>query len=320
MSGREVDGQLELTISTEKDSYYVDEPIYLVARLSNKGPSALPVPPPRIEPSGIPSNIGLSVKASEGITLQPVSREVAGGIELTGQRSELTTLGPGKSWVVVVDVLAAYGRGTDRGNMIFRRGRLERDEYTIEAFYKASLEQTGIIRSKPLKLRIKRAPPWEWTARARILKAHKLYRSDSSDSMRQKAIKLYQKTIKKHPKSRYLADAYRMLVEVARDRDVDSLKWKVYETQTKFKDPVFLYDLAMHLEETAYMDRDRLIGLLRALAWRVPGSTFSEVVKQRLAFEEIVTKTLKKEEPAADTAGQEEASVEKETMKQEDVT
>lgn len=292
--------QLALTIRTEKESYYIDEPVYLVARLSNPTSSPKPVLPPKIEPSGIPSNIGLLVKSSSGATLQPVSREKTGGVELTGGGGESIALDPGRSWVVVVDMLAAYGRGKDKGTMIFRRGRLERGEYTIEAFYRSSYAHSGIIRSNPVVIRVGRVPPWEWLAHRRMLKAHSLYRSERSREQRQEAVRLYEKIIRKHKKSRYLSDAYRMLTELSRDEDAPAIKAMVYSTHAKFRDPVFLYNFLMGLEETSRMERAELISLLGRFYWRAPGTAFSEIVKQRLTFEEMVAKAAnaaRKEEP-----------------------
>ena len=283
-------GNLELSISTERVTNYLDEPLYLVARLSNTGSESLPVPPPRIEPSGIPSNIGLSFKSVGGKMIQPLSREKTGGIELSDRGDELSRLLPGSSWVVVVDLLAAYGRGHDRGNMVFRRGRLDKGEYDIEAFYKASFAHSGIIRSGPLRIIVKNPPLGDRSARQKIFKAHTLYRSDSTEPARRKAIKLYEEAIRKHPRSRYLPDAYRMLVELSREQTADTIKGRVYEAQTKYSDPVFLYDLTMHLEETDQMNREELIDLFYRIRWRLPRSVFAEIVGQRLKFEETIGK------------------------------
>jgi hypothetical protein len=305
------DNKLELSISTEKNTYYINEPIYLVARLTNTGSVPLPVPPPRIEPSGIPSNIGLSVKSSRGETLQPVSREKTGGIEISPRGDDLTTLNPGKSWVVVVDMLAAYGTGQDLGNMVFRRGRLDKGEYTIEAFYRASLAESGIMKSNPLNVSVRRTPTCELPAMKKLFKAHHLYRSEQPEEARQKALRIYRKVIRKYPTSRYLSDAYRMLVELSRGEKAGSIKKAVYDSQSKFADPVFLYNVAMHLEETAVMDRNILIDLLRKLYWRAPGTTFSEVIRQRLIFEEIVSRSLNKDEKGEAASGQSATSEEK---------
>jgi hypothetical protein len=301
MPDEEPGTQLALGISTEKESYYLDEPVYLIARLSNPTASPLPVLPPRIEPSGIPSNIGLLLKTRAGATLQPVSREKTGGVELTGGGGESMALEPGRSWVVVVDMLAAYGKGKDRGTMIFRRGRLSKGEYTIEAFYRSSYAHAGIIRSNPVTFSVGRLTPWEWMTHRRILKAHSLYRSERSEEQRLEAVRRYERIVRKHRKSRYLSDAFRMLTELSRDEDASAIKEMVYSTQATFHDPAFLYDFLMGLEETSRMDRGELIGLLREFFWRAPGTTFSEIVKQRLTFEEMVAQSAnasKKDEAA----------------------
>jgi hypothetical protein len=301
MASETEENQLELSISTEKESYCLDEPVYLIARLSNPTASPLPVLPPRIEPSGIPSNIGLLVKSKAGATLQPVSREMTGGVELTGGAGESIALEPGRNWVVVVDMLAAYGKGKDRGTMVFRRGRLPRGEYEIEAFYRSSYARAGIIRSNTVTISVGRVPPWEWMVHRLLLKAHSLYRSERSDEQRRQAVLLYEKIIRKHRKSRYLSDAYRMFAELSRDEDASAIKDAVYAAQAQFADPALLYNLLMGLEETPRMAREELMALLRQLFWRAPGSTFSEIVKQRLTFEEMIARAAnaaKKDETA----------------------
>jgi hypothetical protein len=232
----------------------------------------------------------MSFKSVGGKTIQPLSREKTGGIELSDRGDVSTRLLPGCSWVVVVDILAAYGRGQDRGNMVFRRGRLDRGEYEIEAFYKASFAHSGIIKSDLLKIIVENPPLGDRSARQKIFKAHAHYRSDSSEPARRKAVKLYEEAIRKHPTSRYLPDAYRMLVELSREQTPDSIKSRVYVAQTKYPDPVFLYDLAMHLEETEQMSRAELIDLLRRIRWRLPRSVLAEIVGQRLRFEETIGK------------------------------
>lgn len=311
MLENEADRHLELSISAEKDSYYLDEPLYLVVRLTNTSSGPLPVPPPRIEPSGIPSNIGLSVKSSSGSTLQPISREKTGGIEISGEGNAFAALAPQRSWIVVVDMLAAYSQGHDMGNMVFRRGRLQRGEYTVEAFYKASFAHSGIIKSSPFRIRISGTPPWEWAAKKRIQKAHHLFRSEQSESARRKSIDIYKKAIRKNPTSRYLPDAYRMLVEISRSKPGRTIRNAVFDTQSKYRDPVFLYDIAMNLEETDVLDREALIQVLRDIFWRAPASTFAEIVKQRLVFEEMVTNSLKKDEADMAIAVQPGSSKEK---------
>lgn len=297
------ESRIELEIFTEKDSYIIDEPIYLIARLTNLSTEPLPVPPPVVEPSGLPSNIGLMVKSDSGDTIQPVSREKSGGIEIGAIVGERNQLLPGRSWVVVVDLLASFGRGQDHGNMVFRRGRFGKGRYVVEAFYRASFAQAGIVKSRAATFVVRDVPLSEMLARRRMLKAHRLYRSEQSERDQQQAVRLYERMIRKNRRSRYLPDAYRMLAEISRSEPPDRIRDRAFDAHAKFNDPVFLYNFAMHLEETPHMNRQQLRELLHRLFWRSPGTTFSEVVRQRLLFELMIDQACEEElvrnQPAA---------------------
>ena len=274
-----------LEVSLCREVYFVGEPIYLLVRLKNDYHGDLPVVPLKISTSDIAGNLGIVMRREDGVRefhppyIESGPKTVSPAIEI------LPLLKPGKSWIIVVELLSYFGG--EKGLISRPENRIEigSGTYNLQGFYRWDFQSSIVIRSEVLKVAIRKLPlgdrwrKWRFGRTSRCL-ISRLNREDPS--------RLCCEVYSRSTSAWISGDLVRQVLLEGLERDpLETIGAFYIVEESQDAPPLFLYDLITYGESLADRENEVALFFLDELAARWPDSFIGEVAVQKQRFEEI---------------------------------
>ncbi|MGI0015634.1 MAG: hypothetical protein ACREBU_19635, partial [Nitrososphaera sp.] len=204
---------LRLTISLEKQTYLVDEPIYLEMLTSNISNHEIGILPPRLGASWGHFELVLEDESHKPLEYRGVHATMYAPLDWSG-----SIMAPGERWLLLHDLLGMYGTWGDAAHQI--RRYLPPGTYKIQAIYHTNpkaftskdprQENEQTIYSDVLKFHVIEPTGIEREAYETLLTAFATHEAERQKSTHRNIL-LFKKLINDYPNSVYQPIAYSFL-------------------------------------------------------------------------------------------------------------
>ncbi len=269
-----------------KEEFYTGEPVYLLVRLRNCSEKDLPIIPLKVPSSDIAGNLGIVLTREDGVReFHPrydgaVMTSASPSVEL------IPPLGSGRSWFIVVELLTYFSENRELISRPEDRTEIRSGTYHLQAFYRWIFQPNLVVRSKTLRINVKKPSFMVRREKRRLEKAYRRLRSrfktrDPLDLCRE----IYSRRYGIHWSAVDLVRA--TLMESLERNPLDAVGSLYIIEEHQEGPPLFLYDLIMYMETLSGERPEESRRFLDELMIRWPGSFIGDVAAQKRKFEEI---------------------------------
>lgn len=283
---RILSNDISLEVSLSRDSYIVDEPVYLHVRLQNESDDVLPVVPLKVSSSDIAGNLGIVMTREDGV--REYHPPYAEGVltPISHAADLLPLLEPGKSWIIVVELLSYFSKEKGLIARPEERIRIGRGTYQLQAFYRWDYRPSLVVRSNTRIVTVEPPPfreRWKrwWLEKGASWGAN---RGDAGNDPVRACQEIYAADIGRL----FTSDRIRSGIKRGMEEDLLGAIGAYYVVEENQDSPPYLlYDLITYREVMTEEEDEVYHRFLDELIARWPDGFLGEVARQKKMFEEI---------------------------------